>query len=159
MVAEAMNNLYQAWCRESEQWAVEMYAFQCTGNPNLRPPAEKLVPDFRGSDRSHFVATTVDLLSTGVDIPNLENVVFFQYLLSPIGFCQRVGRGTRTGEPHGSKLMFRIYDYTNASRLFGQPFVSRARPTREGAEESLAAETLRVAEPGTPFTDRKSTRL
>ncbi len=131
MVTHEMNNLYQAWCREKNEWPVENYAFQCTGNPNLRPSAEQLIPDLRGSKSSHFVAVTVDLLSTGVDIPNLENVVFFQYLQSPIEFYQRVGRGTRTGEPRGSKLMFRIYDYTNATRLFGHPFVSRGHPSQE----------------------------
>src|SRR3990170_4059525 len=131
MVTHAMNNLYQAWCRERNEWSVENYAFQCTDNPNLRPSAEQLIPDLRGSKSSHFVAATVDLLSTGIDLPNLENVVFFQYLQSPIEFYQRVGRGTRTGEPRGSKLMFRIYDYTNATRLFGHPFESRGRPSRE----------------------------
>lgn len=156
MVAQEMNNLYQAWCRENNnQWPVEFYAFQCTGNPNLRPPAADLIPEFRGSKASHFVATTVDLLSTGVDIPNLENVVFFQYLQSPIEFYQRVGRGTRTGEPRGSKLMFRIYDYTNATRLFGQPFVSRARPTGEGtAAEGLIAQGQTGERPDVPFTTR-----
>lgn len=131
MVTHEMNNLYQTWCREKNEWPFENFAFQCTGNPNLRPSAEQLIPDFRGSKSSHFVAATVDLLSTGVDIPNLENVVFFQYLQSPIEFYQRVGRGTRTGEPRGSKPMFRIYDYTNATRLFGHPFESRGHPSRE----------------------------
>lgn len=131
MVTHAMNNLYQTWCQARHEWSVENFAFQCTGNPNLRPSAEQLIPDFRGSKSSHFIAATVDLLSTGVDIPNLENVVFFQYLQSPIEFYQRVGRGTRTGEPRGSKLMFRIYDYTNATRLFGHPFESRGHPSRE----------------------------
>ncbi|MGB9755019.1 DEAD/DEAH box helicase family protein [Roseiflexus castenholzii] len=155
MVAQEMNNLYQAWRRYNAQWPVEYYAFQCTGNPNLRPPAADLIPEFRGSKASHFVATTVDLLSTGVDIPNLENVVFFQYLQSPIEFYQRVGRGTRTGEPRGSKLMFRIYDYTNATRLFGQPFVSRTRPTGAGStEEQPAAEKQIVERPDVPYTAR-----
>jgi len=131
MVRDEMNNLYQAWCKAKNEWPVENFAFQCTGNPNLRPSAEDLIPDFRGSKSSHFIATTVDLLSTGVDIPNLDNVVFFQYIQSPIEFYQRVGRGTRTGEPRGSKLMFRIYDYTNATRLFGHEFISRGNPSQE----------------------------
>lgn len=154
MVAQEMNNLYQTWCRENSQWPVDSYAFQCTGNPNLRPPAADLIPDFRGSKASHFVATTVDLLSTGVDIPNLDNVVFFQYLQSPIEFYQRVGRGTRTGEPRGSKLMFRIYDYTNATRLFGQPFVSRARPSGEAIEEQPVPKEQVAERPDVPFTTR-----
>ncbi len=98
------------------------YAFKCTsassGNDQL--------PDLRGSSRSYFIATTVDLLSTGVDVPVVENIVFFKYVRSPIAFYQMVGRGTRLHPPSG-KLMFRVYDYTNASRLFGQEFLTRFR--------------------------------
>ncbi|MDO9585483.1 MAG: helicase-related protein, partial [Syntrophales bacterium] len=99
--------------------------------------AKDMIPDLRGSKNSHFIAATVELLSTGVDIPNLDNVVFFRYIESPISFYQMVGRGTRTGEPRGSKAMFRLYDYTNATRLFGEEFISKARPTPpddDGAE-------------------------
>lgn len=126
----ALNNLYADWCTKVRRAPKESFAFQCTGNPDLRPSADKLIPEFRGSKSSHFIATTVDLLSTGVDLPNLGNIVFFRYLESPIAFYQMVGRGTRTGEPRGSKPMFRLYDYTNSTRLFGEAFTSRARPTR-----------------------------
>jgi len=124
----ALNNIYEKWCKDNKRTPKEWYAFQCTGNPDLRPSADKLIPDFRGSKTSHFIAATVDLLSTGVDIPNLDNVIFFRYVESPISFYQMVGRGTRTGEPRGSKAMFRIYDYTNATRLFGEPFESKPAP-------------------------------
>ncbi|MBU1262613.1 DEAD/DEAH box helicase family protein [bacterium] len=125
----AMNNIYEKWSRDTHQTPKEWYAFQCTGNPNLRPSADKLIPDFRGAKNSYFIATTVELLSTGVDIPNLNNVVFFRYVESPISFYQMIGRGTRTGEPRGSKPMFRVYDYTNATRLFGEEFTSRSKPS------------------------------
>ncbi|MCE8427502.1 MAG: DEAD/DEAH box helicase family protein [Candidatus Methanoperedens sp.] len=123
-------DLDKKWCKKNMQKPREWYAFQCTGNPDLRPSADKLIPDFRGSKNSHYIAATVDLLSTGVDIPNLGNVVFFRYLESPISFYQMVGRGTRNGEPRGSKLMFRLYDYTNATRLFGEEFKSHAKPSK-----------------------------
>jgi type I restriction enzyme R subunit len=100
---------------------LQPYAFKCTaassGNDQL--------PDLRGASRSHFVAATVDLLTTGVDVPAVVNIVFFRYVKSPIAFYQMVGRGTRLHPPSG-KLMFRVFDYTNASRLFGQEFLSRA---------------------------------
>jgi len=139
----ALNNIYEKWCSDNKRTSKEFYAFQCTGNPDLRPSADKLIPDFRGSRNSHFIATTVELLSTGVDVPNLDNVVFFKYVESPISFYQMTGRGTRTGEPRGSKLMFRIYDYTNATRLFGEEFISRARPSIE----KLAEEEFIIREP------------
>jgi type I restriction enzyme R subunit len=40
-----------------------------------------------------------------------------------------VGRGTRLAD---NKMMFTIYDYTNATRLFGNQFTSKPRPPREG---------------------------
>lgn len=144
----ALNNLYAAWCRKVRRTPKEWYAFQCTGNPDLRPPASDLIPEFRGSKSSHFIATTVDLLSTGVDIPNLDNVVFFRYLESPISFYQMVGRGTRTGEPRGSKAMFRLYDYTNCTRLFGEEFTSRYRPTQPPYDDSGGGE---VGAPGESY--------
>ena len=57
-----------------------------------------------------------------------------QYLKSPISFYQMVGRGTRIDPPTG-KLMFRVYDYTDATRLFGEGFVTTPpRPGGDGAE-------------------------
>lgn len=118
-VAFEMGNLYADWCRINGKKRAEYYAFKCTaassGNDQL--------PDFRASTRSHFVATTVDLLTTGVDVPCVRNIVFFKYLKSPISFYQMVGRGTRIDLPTG-KLMFTVYDYTDATRLFGEEFIS-----------------------------------
>jgi len=152
----ALNNLYAAWCQKVRRTPKEWYAFQCTGNPDLRPPASDLIPEFRGSKNSHFIATTVDLLSTGVDIPNLDNVVFFRYLESPISFYQMVGRVTRTGEPRGSKAMFRLYDYTNCTRLFGEEFTSRYKPTQPPGDDSGGGE-VGGAETGTEGTGKPPT--
>ena len=77
------------------------------------------------------IAITVDLLSTGVDVPCVRNIVFFRYLESSIVFHQMVGRGTRIDEASG-KLMFRLYDYTNLIRLFGTGFITPPRKPRGG---------------------------
>jgi type I restriction enzyme R subunit len=123
-VAVCLNNLYAQWCADHGAPRLEYYAFKCTaassGNDQL--------PDLRASSRSHFIATTVDLLTTGVDVPCVRNIVFFKYLKSPISFYQMVGRGTRIDAPTG-KLMFRVYDYTDATRLFGESFVTVAPRT------------------------------
>lgn len=120
-VAIEMNNLYAAWAKANGQRPVDPYAFKCTAKAG----GGDIVPDFKGAERSHFIATTVDLLTTGVDVPPLRNVVFFRYMRSPIAFYQMVGRGTRIHEASG-KLMFRVYDYTDATRLFGERFLSEA---------------------------------
>jgi type I restriction enzyme R subunit len=128
-VAAALNNLYADWCASRGVERKEPYAFKCTAAVD----GSRLVPDLRGASRSHFVATTMDLLTTGVDVPAVRNIVFFRYLKSPISFHQMLGRGTRIDEPSG-KLMFTVYDYTAATRLFSQDFVTRARPVPKDGE-------------------------
>ncbi len=124
-VASELNNLYSAWCVENGRPRADPYAFKCTASVT----GSNYIADLRGASRHHFVATTVDLLSTGVDVPAVRNIVFFKYVKSPIAFYQMVGRGTRLDPPSG-KLMFRVWDYTNASRLFGRDFRTKATVTR-----------------------------
>ena len=119
-VAVELNNFYARWCADQGTQRRNSYAFKCTAASS----GNEQLPDFRGSSTSHFVATTVDLLTTGVDVPAVRNIAFFRYLRSPILFHQMVGRGTRIDAPSG-KLMFRVYDYTNATRLFGEDFSVR----------------------------------
>ena len=140
-VAAEMNNLYADWCARNGQKRLEPYAFKCTASVE----GSQYIADLRGSERSHFVATTVDLITTGVDVPILRNVVFFKYVRSPISFQQMMGRGSRIHLPTG-KLMFRVYDYTNATRLLGKSFSVRPTPTREAheREEKRKEQIIRV---------------
>lgn len=63
------------------------------------------------------IATTVDLLTTGVDAPSVRNIVFMKPISSIVSFKQIVGRGSRLC-PDTDKFWFRVIDYTNATRLF-----------------------------------------
>jgi len=122
-VATAMGNLYADWCKENSRSRLDHYAFKCTASVG----GAQYLADLRGASRSYFIATTVDLLTTGVDVPCVQNIVFFKYVRSPIAFYQMVGRGTRLN-PATGKLMFRVYDFTNATRLFGDEFVTKWQP-------------------------------
>lgn len=126
-VAAQMNNLYADWCSRNGHKPTEVYAFKCTAASS----GNEYLADLRGASRHHYIATTVELLTTGVDVPIVENIVFFKYVKSPIAFYQMVGRGTRLYPPSG-KLMFRVYDYTDATRLFGKAFLSKATTTHKG---------------------------
>ena len=119
-VQATMNNLYAQWCADNGIQRTDPYAFSCTAETG-----RENISDLRGSGARYFVATTVDLLSTGVDVPVVENIVFFRYVQSPIMFRQMIGRGTRIEEAK-NKLEFTIYDYTNATRLLGSDLKSRA---------------------------------
>jgi type I restriction enzyme, R subunit len=120
LVAAEMNNLFAGWCTANGEERFDPYAFKCTASVN----GNDFIPDFRSSVRTHFVATTVELLTTGVDVRPVRNVAFFKFVASPIAFYQMLGRGTRIDE-HTGKLVFTIYDYTGATRLFGESFVSK----------------------------------
>jgi len=128
-VANKLNGLYSQWCRDHGQKRVHTYAFKCMASAN----GQALIPDFRNRQRSHIIATTKDLLTTGVNVPCVRNIVFFRYVHSPILFHQMIGRGTRIHEESG-KLMFRIFDYTGATTLFGADFISPPSPPPGGGD-------------------------
>jgi type I restriction enzyme, R subunit len=66
------------------------------------------------------IATTSQLLSTGVDLPTVRNVVLFKPIGSMALFKQIIGRGTRLF-PDDDKLSFDIIDYAGATALFEDP--------------------------------------
>ena len=81
---------------------------------------QELYEKFRSSEsRTPVVATTVDLLTTGVDIPSVKNLVFLKPISSKVYFKQHIGRGCRIDETSG-KYVFRIIDYVNATRLLDE---------------------------------------
>ena len=123
-----MQNLYDQWCRDKGITPKEKYAFKCTaegGSENIKT--------FRGSGERCFIACTVDLLATGVDIERLNAVVFFRYLESSITFYQMVGRGTRIHE-ETQKYKFWLYDYTGVTALFGTDFITKPRKPSAGGD-------------------------
>ena len=81
------------------------------------PEAKEDYERFRDSEKTTpVVATTVDLLTTGVDVPSVRNVVFIKPVNSKVYFKQHIGRGSRIDTTVG-KYFFRIIDYVNATRL------------------------------------------
>lgn len=69
---------------------------------------KKLILSFR-NDASPKVAVTVDLLTTGIDVPKITNLVFMRRVNSRILYEQMIGRATRLC-PEIDKEVFRIYD-------------------------------------------------
>lgn len=128
-VAAQMQKLYADWCKARGQTPKDYYAFKCTDKGGA-----ELIEPMRGSGERCFVACTVDLLATGVDIERLNAVVFFRHLESSILFYQMVGRGTRIHE-ETQKYKFWLYDYTGVTDLFGTDFITAPRkptPTKPG---------------------------
>jgi len=57
-----------------------------------------------------MVVVSVDMLTTGVDIPDLEFIVFLRPVKSRILFEQMLGRGTRLGDKYPDKSNFVVFD-------------------------------------------------
>lgn len=69
----------------------------------------QLIREFRNRPQPGVVVT-VDLLTTGVDIPDLEFIVFLRAVQSRILFEQMLGRGTRKGDKYPDKSHFTVFD-------------------------------------------------
>ncbi len=77
--------------------------------------------DFADTEKDlPVIATTSEMLSTGVDLPTVRNIVLFRPVGSMALFKQMIGRGTRLF-PDEDKLSFDIIDYAGATTLFADP--------------------------------------
>ncbi len=77
--------------------------------------AEDLIDRFTDPTKMPQIAVSVDMLDTGIDVPEVVNLVFFKKILSKIKFNQMIGRGTRLCPnlfgPDKNKKEFYIFDY------------------------------------------------
>ena len=68
------------------------------------------------------IAVSVDMMDTGIDVPDVVNLVFFKQVRSKIKFLQMIGRGTRLSPdlfgPGLDKQGFLIFDYYDNFRYF-----------------------------------------
>ena len=76
---------------------------------------QSLLDDFAQKDKAPHIAISVDMLDTGIDIPEVANLVFFKPVYSKIKFWQMIGRGTRLCPelfgPDEDKQDFRVFDF------------------------------------------------
>jgi type I restriction enzyme R subunit len=74
------------------------------------------IREFRNRPKP-MIVVTVDLLTTGIDIPDLEFLVFLRPVKSRILFEQMLGRGTRKGERYPDKSHFVVFDCFDGTLL------------------------------------------
>lgn len=86
-----------------------------TGSKDVDRPLQR-IREFRNRPQPG-IAVTVDLLSTGVDIPDLEFIVFMRPVRSRILFVQMMGRGTRKGRKYPDKSHFTVFDCFDGTLL------------------------------------------
>ena len=86
--------------------------------------AQNLIDNFSGKEKAPHIAISVDMLDTGIDIPEVVNLVFFKLVRSKTKFWQMLGRGTRLCPdlfgPGKDKQFFFIFDYCQNLEFFSQ---------------------------------------
>ena len=86
--------------------------------------AQSLIDDFSQKNKAPHIAISVDMLDTGIDVPEVVNLVFFKLVRSKTKFWQMVGRGTRLCPdlfaPGRHKEFFYIFDYCQNLEFFSQ---------------------------------------
>lgn len=93
----------------------DAFVQKITGSPTVDRPLQR-IREFRNRPEPGIVVT-VDMLSTGVDIPALENIVFLRPVQSRILFEQMMGRGTRLC-PEIGKTHFTVFDAAGVLSYF-----------------------------------------
>lgn len=87
----------------------------CRVIDNYEKYASDLLVRFKDPTKLPQIAVSVDMLDTGIDVPEIVNLVFFKPVHSKIKFWQMIGRGTRLCEnlygPGKDKKDFIIFDY------------------------------------------------
>lgn len=87
----------------------------CQVIDNYDPRAEQLIDDFKDPANPLTIAVSVDMLDTGIDVPEVVNLVFAKPVFSWVKFWQMIGRGTRLCPnlfgPGRNKKNFRIFDH------------------------------------------------
>ncbi len=98
---------------------------------------KSLIDNFKKKERAPHFAISVDMLDTGIDVPEVVNLVFFKPVRSKTKFWQMLGRGTRLCPdlfgPGESKRFFYVFDYCQNLEFFSQDLPS----TEGGLGESL----------------------
>jgi len=86
--------------------------------------AQSLINDFSKKEKMPHVAISVDMLDTGIDVPEIVNLVFFKIVRSKTKFWQMVGRGTRLCKdlfgPGDDKKNFFIFDFCQNLEFFSE---------------------------------------
>jgi type I restriction enzyme R subunit len=103
--------------------------------------AQSLIEEFSVKDKAPHIAISVDMLDTGIDVPEVVNLVFFKIVRSKTKFWQMIGRGTRLCKdlygPGQDKKFFKIIDFCQNIEYFNQDIPTSSGRTADSLETRL----------------------
>ena len=112
---------------------------------NYMTYAQSAIDEFSDPKKLPQIAISVDMLDTGIDVPEVLNLVFFKKVMSKAKFWQMIGRGTRLC-PHlldgADKVKFYIFDFCGNFEFFrmNKGKASASQLPLQGAIFSLKAQ-------------------
>ena len=103
--------------------------------------AQSLIDDFSKKDKAPHIAISVDMLDTGIDVPEVVNLVLCKPVYSKTKFWQMVGRGTRLcpalfGDGQ-DKQFFYLFDYCGNLEFFQQTIPTINAPISKSLGQQL----------------------
>ena len=103
--------------------------------------AQTSIDNFSTPEREPHIAISVDMLDTGIDVPEVVNLVFFKMVRSKTKFWQMIGRGTRLRPdlfgPGADKQDFLVFDFCGNLEFFSQDL-----PTTEGSTQKSLTQRI-----------------
>ena len=109
---------------------------------------QSLIDDFSNKDRAPHIAISVDMLDTGIDVPEVVNLVYFKLVRSKTKFWQMLGRGTRLCEklfgPGDHKTCFKVFDFCQNLEHFSQELDAAEPPSARPLSEVLFSARLEL---------------
>ena len=117
--------------------------------------AQTIIDDFKMPNREPRIAVSVDMMDTGIDVPECVNLVFFKKVRSKTKFWQMIGRGTRLAPDlscvdqidgaYTGKRRFLIFDYCGNFEFFREKPNGFEGKETKSLSESVFGKRIRIA--------------
>lgn len=117
--------------------------------------SQTIIDDFKNPEKPPYIAVSVDMMDTGIDVPECVNLVFFKKVRSKAKFWQMIGRGTRLckglncidqieGE-YTDKRRFLIFDYCNNFEFFRAHKEGYETKETKSLSENIFGKRIKIA--------------
>lgn len=115
-------HLEKLFCKLYPQYGSKV----CKVIHNAVPKVDTLIKEFKQRDNEFRIAISVDMLDTGIDVPEVVNLVFAKKVMSWVKFWQMIGRGTRLRKnlfgQGKDKTEFYIFDHYGNFDFFEEQY-------------------------------------
>ena len=117
--------------------------------------AQTIIDDFKQPEKEPHIAVSVDMMDTGIDVPECVNLVFFKKVRSKAKFWQMIGRGTRLCKglacvdqidgAYTGKRRFLIFDYCGNFEIFREPINGYESRETKTLSENIFGKQIKIA--------------